>query len=264
MPTTMTLQAVVDERLPHRAAGRPGRVRRLSRLLPPRPRRRSRTRSHSTSGPRASRDGVYACAHQLQLRPDHGRLRRHDQVGGDSGPTPCFTGRWAGRRRPTVPLATAGATSRAMGDHLLSRHRRPRRQPLRTDAGRRRAGAPRERPRCRTSLPPFDAWQHRPARRQLAGRVSPRRPVHRSGTAARYTKDEIARVLTAYRHHELGLDDADEETRAVFADVHGSWLPTYQAALERFDPFRPPRRPTRAGAASTSTTAGWRRPASRS
>ncbi|MDN3353270.1 DUF4135 domain-containing protein [Actinomadura sp. DC4] len=57
---------------------------------------------------------------------------------------------------------------------------------------------------------------------RLAGRLS-----RRSGRS----RDDIAAVLTAYRHHELGLDDANAATREVFAGVHASWLPTYQAAL---------------------------------
>ncbi|MGH3377479.1 MAG: type 2 lanthipeptide synthetase LanM family protein [Actinoallomurus sp.] len=95
-------------------------------------------------------------------------------------------------------------------------------------------------------LPPFDTWKIDRLAGKLAGRYR-REAVHRSG-AARHTKDEIASVLTAYRHHELGLDDANEETRGVFAGVHGSWLPTYQAALSGFD-----------RSADTAPDASWRR-----
>lgn len=82
-------------------------------------------------------------------------------------------------------------------------------------------------------LPPFDAWMIDRLAGKLAGRFR-RESVHRTGPT-RHTKDEIASVLTAYRHHELGLADASEDTRAVVAGVHGSWLPTYQAALSAFD-----------------------------
>jgi type 2 lantibiotic biosynthesis protein LanM len=82
-------------------------------------------------------------------------------------------------------------------------------------------------------LPAFDAWKIDRLAAKFAGRYR-REAVHRPGPA-RHTKDEIASVLTAYRHHELGLPGASEETKDVFAGVHGSWLPTYQAALTGFD-----------------------------
>ncbi|HZE34273.1 MAG TPA: type 2 lanthipeptide synthetase LanM family protein [Actinoallomurus sp.] len=79
-------------------------------------------------------------------------------------------------------------------------------------------------------LPPFDAWKID----RLAGRLAQREAMRRTGPGG-HTRDDLAGVLTAYRHHELVLGDASEETRAVFIDVHESWLPTYQAALRHFD-----------------------------
>lgn len=95
-------------------------------------------------------------------------------------------------------------------------------------------------------LSAFDAWKIDRLAGKLAGRFR-RDAAHRSGTV-RHTRDEIASVLTAYRHHELGLRDASEQTRAVFAGAHGSWLATYQAALRAFD-----------RSASPAPDASWRR-----
>ncbi len=90
-------------------------------------------------------------------------------------------------------------------------------------------------------LPPFDVWKIDRLAVKLARRTPARGPA----------RDDVAAVLTAYRHHELGLDDTGpNDTGAdvadVFAGVHTSWLPTYQAALRGFD----------RGAAPD---AGWRR-----
>lgn len=95
-------------------------------------------------------------------------------------------------------------------------------------------------------LPRFDAWRIDRISGRLAAKFA-QEARHRNA-AARYTEDGIARVLTAYRHHEVALDGADEETKALFADVHDSWLPTYQAALGRFDP-----------SAREAPDASWRR-----
>ncbi len=83
------------------------------------------------------------------------------------------------------------------------------------------------------ALPRFDAWKIDRLADRLAGKFR-QEALHR-GITARHSKDEIARVLTAYRRHELALDGADEETKALFADAHDSWLPVYQAAIGRFD-----------------------------
>jgi type 2 lantibiotic biosynthesis protein LanM len=91
-------------------------------------------------------------------------------------------------------------------------------------------------------LPPFDTWKIDRLAAKLARRSAPG-----PGPQGR-TRDDIAAVLTAYRHHELGLAQASEETREVFAAVHDSWLPTYQAALGGFD--RP---------AAEVADASWRR-----
>jgi type 2 lantibiotic biosynthesis protein LanM len=61
------------------------------------------------------------------------------------------------------------------------------------------------------------------------------------------TKHEIAAVLTAYRHYELGLPGAGDQVRRAFAEVHASWLPVYHAALRGFE--RPP-----AGTPATATS----------
>ena len=91
-------------------------------------------------------------------------------------------------------------------------------------------------------LPPFDAWKIDRLAAKLARRSGPL-----PNPQAR-TRDDIAAVLTAYRHHELGLADASAETRRVFAAGHDSWLPTYRAALDGFT--RP---------AAEDTDVSWRR-----
>ncbi|MCO6003415.1 type 2 lanthipeptide synthetase LanM family protein [Actinoallomurus purpureus] len=81
-------------------------------------------------------------------------------------------------------------------------------------------------------LAPFDAWKID----RLAGRLAAKfakEALNRSASA-RHDKDGLAAALTAYRLHELGLDDAGPETRAILAATHECWLPTYQAALDRF------------------------------
>jgi type 2 lantibiotic biosynthesis protein LanM len=96
-------------------------------------------------------------------------------------------------------------------------------------------------------LPPFDAWRID----RLAGRLARRAAAHRPGSAAGAqgrTRDDIAAVLTAYRHHELGLDEADQRAGDVVAGVHESWLPTYRAALDGLDRAR-----------GTAPDASWRR-----
>lgn len=91
-------------------------------------------------------------------------------------------------------------------------------------------------------LPRFDTWKIDRLAGKLARRSAPVPNSHGQ------TRDDIATVLTAYRHHELGLGDASAETRDVFAGAHGSWLPTYQAALSGFD-----------RSAGTAPDASWRR-----
>jgi type 2 lantibiotic biosynthesis protein LanM len=96
-------------------------------------------------------------------------------------------------------------------------------------------------------LPPFDAWKIDRLAGKLAGRFH-KEATRRGGTAAHNMRDEIASVLTAYRHHELGLDGAGAYAREVFAGVHDSWLPTYRAALLGFD-----------RSAGAAPDASWRR-----
>ncbi len=96
------------------------------------------------------------------------------------------------------------------------------------------------------SLSPFDVWKID----RHAGRLATKFATEAAGrpAAAHHGKDEIARVLTAYRHHELGLAGADDETKALFSDVQSAWLPAYRAALAGFE------RSTRVAA-----DASWRR-----
>ncbi|GIH52032.1 type 2 lantibiotic biosynthesis protein LanM [Microbispora rosea] len=96
-------------------------------------------------------------------------------------------------------------------------------------------------------LPRFDAWKIDRISQRLSAKTDIRTPVPPPPEAP--GRDALQRALTAFRHHELGLRDADDDTKAVFAKVQHSWLPTYQAALGRFD-----------RSAHDAPDASWRRP----
>ncbi|MEV0405784.1 type 2 lanthipeptide synthetase LanM family protein [Actinoallomurus sp. NPDC050550] len=105
-------------------------------------------------------------------------------------------------------------------------------------------------------LTPFDTWRID----RLAGRLAAKfgKEALSRSTSTRHDKAHLVDVLTAYRRHELDLATADAQTRSVFAGVHSSWLPTYQAALSRFD--RPASRPDTVPSetAGDGTGPGWR------
>ncbi|MCO5999703.1 type 2 lanthipeptide synthetase LanM family protein [Actinoallomurus rhizosphaericola] len=96
-------------------------------------------------------------------------------------------------------------------------------------------------------LPRFDAWKIDRISRRLAVKTDGRTP--RPAAPAGHGRDGLMRALTAFRNHELGLGEADDGTKAVFAEVQRSWLPTYQAAVGRFD-----------RSADDAPDARWRRP----
>lgn len=98
----------------------------------------------------------------------------------------------------------------------------------------------------RTALDPLDSWKIDRQAQKLAGKFR-QEALHRSAPT-RYTKDELVKVLIAYRNQELSLREADKKVRNLFADIHYAWLPTYQTALDRFD-----------GTGLAESEAGWRR-----
>jgi type 2 lantibiotic biosynthesis protein LanM len=88
------------------------------------------------------------------------------------------------------------------------------------------------------ALSRFDTWRIDQMARRLAAKFT-KESLHRA-EPARHTEDDLAAVLTAYRHHELNLDLQDETAASVFADVHDAWLPVYQAALDGLPAHPPP------------------------
>ncbi|GAA2803402.1 type 2 lanthipeptide synthetase LanM family protein [Saccharopolyspora taberi] len=84
------------------------------------------------------------------------------------------------------------------------------------------------------SLDPVDTWRIGRLADRLADKFL-QEAAHRSAPA-RYTRQELVDVLSLARHHELGHVGGDEETAAFVADMHSAWLPTYRAALDRFEP----------------------------
>ncbi|GAB3212372.1 type 2 lanthipeptide synthetase LanM family protein [Marinactinospora thermotolerans] len=101
-------------------------------------------------------------------------------------------------------------------------------------------------PTAPTDLGPLDTWRIG----RIAGRLALKaaREVHHVPTPPRYDKDELVRVLTDYRRHELALDSSEDSAaklRELLGDIHGEWLPTYRSALEGFD-------------AGEDPDAGWR------
>lgn len=101
--------------------------------------------------------------------------------------------------------------------------------------------------RAADSLTRFDAWKIDRISRRLAVKTDAKTP--HSPAPAGHGRDDLRRALTAFRTHELGLCEADDDTKAVFAEVQRPWLPTYQAALGRFD-----------RSAHDAPDEGWRRP----
>jgi type 2 lantibiotic biosynthesis protein LanM len=105
-------------------------------------------------------------------------------------------------------------------------------------------------------LGPFDTWRID----RLAGRLAAKfaKEALNHSAPARQDEEGLTALLTAYRRHELGLHDAGPQVGSVVADVHGSWLPTYQAALTGFD--GPARTAGAAGATGAAGVAepGWR------
>jgi type 2 lantibiotic biosynthesis protein LanM len=83
----------------------------------------------------------------------------------------------------------------------------------------------------------FDLWKIEQLADKLAGQFL-KASLFR-GTALSYTKEELQRVLGAYKRMELNLDHLSERAKGLLADVHQGWLPTYQCALQAFDPAHP-------------------------
>ncbi|GAA4623728.1 type 2 lanthipeptide synthetase LanM family protein [Actinoallomurus vinaceus] len=106
------------------------------------------------------------------------------------------------------------------------------------------------------SLTSFDAWHIARMADRLEAKFG-KEALNRSGPA-RPGRARLVEILTAYRRHELGMATADASTRSVFAGVHASWLPTYQAALSRFGDPDPGSTAVRAEASAEGADPSWR------
>jgi type 2 lantibiotic biosynthesis protein LanM len=80
----------------------------------------------------------------------------------------------------------------------------------------------------------FDVWKINQLAGKLAGQFL-KESLFR-GTAQRHTREDLIRILTAYKLIELNLESLADHEKRLLAAVHQAWLPTYQRALHAFDP----------------------------
>lgn len=83
-------------------------------------------------------------------------------------------------------------------------------------------------------LSTFDAWKVN----QLAGKLSGQflKESLRKGTPEKNTRALLANVLTTYKLFELNLHNLEPDEKLLLTEVHQAWLPTYEHALQAFDP----------------------------
>jgi len=86
------------------------------------------------------------------------------------------------------------------------------------------------------TLSAFDVWKINQMAGKLAGQCL-KTSLFR-GTPQKQTKEDLISVLTAYTHIESNLGQLADQEKRLLADVHRAWLPTYQRALQTFDPAR--------------------------
>ncbi|HSV66692.1 MAG TPA: type 2 lanthipeptide synthetase LanM family protein [Mycobacteriales bacterium] len=86
------------------------------------------------------------------------------------------------------------------------------------------------------ALDAFSRWKIDKLASKLAEKFH-KESLHRS-TPARYTRDDLVDILTAYRHYESWLPGA-ARLAGLLVETHRAWLPTYQAALASFDDTEP-------------------------
>jgi type 2 lantibiotic biosynthesis protein LanM len=98
-----------------------------------------------------------------------------------------------------------------------------------------------------TTLNAFDLWKINTLSNKLAGQFL--MESFRGEIPVKYTQENIATILTAHKLCELNLDLLADHEQHLYADIHKTWLPTYQRALEDFDP-----------AAEQPHTEVWRKP----
>ena len=97
-----------------------------------------------------------------------------------------------------------------------------------------------------TILSTFDVWKIDTLSSKLAGKFF--MEFFRGEVPVKHTKENLTAILTAHKLFELNLDRLEEHEKNLFADVHSAWLPTYQRALEEFDP-----------SSEQPQTEGWRK-----
>lgn len=83
-------------------------------------------------------------------------------------------------------------------------------------------------------LSTFDVWKIDQLAGKLAGQFL--KASLSRGTPAKNTKESLIAVLTAHKLFELNLQSLSDDEKRLFVDIHPAWLPTYQRALEVFDP----------------------------
>jgi type 2 lantibiotic biosynthesis protein LanM len=96
-----------------------------------------------------------------------------------------------------------------------------------------------------TELSAFDGWKIDQLASKLAGQFLKEALLR--GTPEKYTKEYLTNVLTVYTLFERNLCQLADHEKCLLAAMHQAWLPTYQCALQAFDP-----------ASQTDQAARWR------
>lgn len=86
------------------------------------------------------------------------------------------------------------------------------------------------------SLSAFALWKIDQLAGKLAGQCL--KEALARGTPQKQTKEDLISVLTAHALLELNLEHLAEPEKRLLADIHQAWLPTYQLAVQGFDPAR--------------------------
>jgi type 2 lantibiotic biosynthesis protein LanM len=92
---------------------------------------------------------------------------------------------------------------------------------------------------------PFESWQEDRLVTRLAARFG--QEAARCQGAPRHTSPSLREILSHYRGHEQDIARPGSRLGPALAGLHKDWLPSYQAALDGFDP-------------TASEGAGWREP----
>jgi type 2 lantibiotic biosynthesis protein LanM len=79
----------------------------------------------------------------------------------------------------------------------------------------------------------FDLWKIEKIADKLTGQSL--KEALRKGALPKNSKEDLVALLTAHRLWELNLASLGEDDRQLLAEIHTSWLPTYQSSLEGFN-----------------------------